>query len=784
LIVKIIGMRNLRKADLLTQTDCYVKLWLPTASCQEARTRTVRNSRNPVWNETFHFMIQREVKNILELTVCDEDTFTPDDQLLTVRFDVAKIQPGEKVQLNFEFNPEKQEELEVEFLLENIPGVSENIFTNGVLVSREVSCLEVRVDETKMKRSYRRRDLTFTMKGSHEEAQDVSIGPHGSWGGSKTAIFHYVKHGQPRLHVMLPKQCCFCGVCLACGCSLSLNWSIVADLLDVSSSTSRNGLQVTCLFLFLCSSCKNLDLRLGFGLCAEEQDFICKRKKVVAAALKNILQLDEDLQEDEVPVVAVMTTAGGVRSMTALCGSLLALQELGVLDCVSYISGLSATTWTMAKLYEDPNWSQKDLGGPVDDIRKHVIKSKLHCFSSDCMKYYEKELCERKQEGHKLSFTDLWGLFIYCMLHDQESTHKLSDQQLAVNQGQNPLPIYLSLNVKDDFSTLDFKEWTEFTPYEVGFLKYGAFVRSEDFGSEFFMGHLMKKIPESHICFLEGTWSNIFSHNFMDAVYLSGHSEHFWHRWTRDTKHDIEEQPDLPEKPHQQTTSLSIPEGCLSNTLREMMTERPVVSTYHNFLKGLQLHKKYLENENFCLWKDTVLDSSPNQLNDMGDYLKLIDTAFFINTSCPPILRPERKVDVILHLNYSGGSQTLPLDLFSEYCSEHRIPFPSTELSQEDRKHLKECYVFEDSAETPILVYFPLVCDTFQKYKAPNVERSATEMEEGRVDVSNCIGPYSTGLLTYTEENFNKLLNLCSYNIMNNKHLILQALRTAVERKK
>lgn len=52
--------------------------------------------------------------------------------------------------------------------------------------------------------------------------------------------------------------------------------------------------------LFLCSSCKNLDLRLGFDLCAEEQDFISKRKKVVAAALKNVLHLDEDLQEDEV----------------------------------------------------------------------------------------------------------------------------------------------------------------------------------------------------------------------------------------------------------------------------------------------------------------------------------------------------------------------------------------------------------------------------------------------------------------------------------------------------
>ncbi|NXJ96221.1 PA24E phospholipase, partial [Corythaixoides concolor] len=761
--VKIIRMRNLRKADLLSKTDCYVKLWLPTASCREGRTRTVRNCRNPVWNETFHFMIQSEVKNILELTVCDEDTFTPDDQLLTVRFDVAKIQPGEKVHLNFELNPENQEELEVEFLRENIPGVSENIITNGVLVSREVSCLEVHVNETKVKSPYTRRDFTFTMKGSYEETQAVSIGPRCRQGSSETTTFHYAKHSQPRLYMTLPKEHFFYGVCFACGriCKVPPKVAQLKRTLKCCHEEGESNPNLPasrCCCYFFCmpiTSVFNLVMNDSMTLCVEQ-----------------------------VPVVAVMTTAGGVRSMTAMFGSLLALQELGVLDCVSYISGLSATTWTMAKLYEDVNWSQKDLRGPAGDIRKHVIKSKLPCFSLDRMKYYEKELCERKQEGHKLSFTDLWGLFIDCMLHHQESTHKLSDQQLAVNKGQNPLPIYLSLNVKDDFSTLDFKEWVEFTPYEVGFLKYGAFVRSEDFGSEFFMGHLMKKIPESRICFLEGTWSNIFSQSFMDAVYLSGHSEAFWHRWTRGTEHDVEEHPALPKKSHEQTTCLSIPKGCLSNTLRETMTGRPVVSTYHNFLKGLQLHNKYLQNKSFCMWKDTVLDSSPNQLNEMDDYLKLVDTAFFINTSCPPILRPERKVDVILHLNYSGGSQTLPLDLFSEYCLEHGIPFPGTELSQEDREHLKECYVFKDSLEAPILAYFPLVCDTFQKYKAPNVERSPTEMEQGRVDVSNCISPYGTGLLTYTEENFNKLLNLCNYNVLNNKHLILQALRTAVERKK
>ncbi|KAM9190769.1 cytosolic phospholipase A2 epsilon-like [Mergus octosetaceus] len=786
LTVKIICMRNLRKADLLSQTDCYVKLWLPTASCQEARTRTVSNCRNPVWNETFHFMIQSEVKNILELTVCDEDTLTPDDQLLTVRFDVAKIQPGKKVQLNFVLNPENQEELEVEFLLDYIPGVSEKIITNGVLVSREVSCVEVQVDDKKIKSPYTRRDFTFTMKGSYEETQNVSTGPCCSKRDSHTPTFHYVKHSQPQLDMVLPKGRFYCGH----GSNrkekdVNIPLTMPLNSLDLGEKVTIVRGESYEVSVKEEHGYKNLDLRLGFDLCAEEKDFICKRKKIVAAALKNILELDEDLNEDEqVPVVAVVTTAGGVRSMTSMFGSLLALQELGVLDCASYVSGLSATTWTMAKLYEDANWSQKDLRGPVDGIRKHVMKSKLHCFSLDHLKYYEKELCERKQEGHKLSFTDLWGLFIDSMIHDEENTCKLSDQQLAVNQGQNPLPIYLSLNVKDNFSTLDFKEWVEFTPYEVGFLKYGAFVRSEDFGSEFFMGYRMKKIPESRICFLEGTWSNIFSQSFMDAVYLSGHSEDFWHRWTRDTEHEIEEHPALPKRSHEQTTSLSVPKGCLSNTLREMMTGRPVVSKYRNFIKGLQLHDKYLENESFCMWKDTVLDSSPNQLNEMGDYLKLVDTAFFINTSCPPILRPERKVDVILHLNYSGGSQTLPLDLFSEYCLEQGIPFPSTELSQEDREHLKECYVFKDSLEAPILVYFPLVCDTFQKYKAPDVERSPEEMEQGRVDVSNSVAPYGTGLLTYTEENFNKLLNLCHYNILNNKHLILQALQAAVERKK
>lgn len=46
----------------VSQADCYVSLWLPTATSERSRTKTVRNSDNPVWNETFYFRIQSQVK--------------------------------------------------------------------------------------------------------------------------------------------------------------------------------------------------------------------------------------------------------------------------------------------------------------------------------------------------------------------------------------------------------------------------------------------------------------------------------------------------------------------------------------------------------------------------------------------------------------------------------------------------------------------------------------------------------------------------------------------------
>uniref|UniRef100_A0A8D0HU99 Phospholipase A2 n=1 Tax=Sphenodon punctatus TaxID=8508 RepID=A0A8D0HU99_SPHPU len=613
LSVRIIQARNICWGDLVSASDCYVTLWLPSASNKLAKTKTISNSSNSVWNENFHFIIQP--LNILELKLYDEDIITKDDHLFTVVYDLAQVRPGETVHESF---------------------------TLSLVVRRNGRC---------------------------------------RWKG----------------HLI----------------SLSLY-----------------------------SSLEDLD------------EFLCKRKKVVADALEKILQLDHDLQADEVPVIAVTATGGSVRAMSSLYGHLLGLQKLNLLNCVTYIAGASGSTWTMRSLYEDTDWSHKDLMGPISKARKHVTKSKSSAFSLESLKHYDKELRQRAQEGHSISVTDVWSLIVDHMFHDE-----LSSQQEAVIQGQNALPIYLAINVKEDTqSTFEFKEWCEFSPYEVGFPKYGAFIRSDDLGSEFFMGRLMKKIPESRICYLEGSL-------LISFIIILTFWEHSW--WGK-------------------TSCLICPLEDVSNTVNGILTKRLLENQTSNFLKGIQLHKEYYQQREFVTWNDSQLDLSPNQLTPLEKELCLADAGYYINTSCLPLLRKERKVDLILSFDYNLLETCFQVRLFNLfiYCLEQGIPFPKIVLTEEDKKNPKECYLFadEENPDAPLVLHFPLVNSSFREYKAQGVRRGPVEMAEGKVELTS-LSPYKMTNLTYSEGDFDKMLKLSDYNVQNNSNLILQTIHKAMNRR-
>ena len=158
----------------------------------------------------------------------------------------------------------------------------------------------------------------------------------------------------------------------------------------------------------------------------------------------------------------------------------------------------------LANLYEDPEWSQKDLAGPIESLKTQVTKSKLGVLAPRQLLRYQQELAERARLGHPTCFTNLWSLINEALLHDevwggagagqggvakarapsgdgeqfwavggrrgprrpwhyvlipfpQPHDHKLSDQREALSRGQNPMPIYCALNTKEqNLTTFEF----------------------------------------------------------------------------------------------------------------------------------------------------------------------------------------------------------------------------------------------------------------------------------------------------------------------------------------
>ncbi|XP_078515772.1 cytosolic phospholipase A2 epsilon-like isoform X2 [Lissotriton helveticus] len=793
LTVRVIQARNIESGDLITAADCFVNLSMPSSTDRKFTTKTVSNSTGPYWGESFQFTIYGNIKHILHMSLMDEDMITKDDHLYTIYFDVGKLASDESVMKCFSLTPEGKEELEMEFRMTESTDPSEKITTNGVLVCRELSCLEIKVDKQRSAKTFNdNEELLLNVTGSYKPKAKTTL--HSSSRPVDTFLFHTVKNWDPELTatvdgIPLPDVSIFRSrkdsTTPESMVVLPLKTLTVGNKVNVALPASMNK---NVEFEVTVKDCpENLDMRLGYDLCQDERDFLHKRKKLVADALKEVLGVTCDIPEHEVPVIAVSTTGGGARAMTALYGTLSGLQKLNLLDAVSYITGASGSTWTMSKLYQDANWSKKDLAGPISDARKHMTKSKTSALSWDRLKYYYKEMDERSKLGHPSSFTDLWGLIIENMFYDGENHTTLSDQQKALNVGQNPLPLYLAMNVKDvEKSTVEFKEWCEFSPYEVGLIKYGAFIRPEHFDSEFFMGRLMKKLKESRICFLQGIWSNVFSINLLDAWFNAMSSESFWEEWIKEPLSVIDDEDQLLKKKRANLrTQVLSSSGVLADTLKGVLTNRPLAGEHHNFLNGFQIHETYHENKAFSAWKDTELDLLPDQLTPSADKLCLVDSAYYINASFPPLLRDERKVDIILAFDYGLGDKFKSVQQTCDYCTKQGLSFPKVAVPEEDKADPKECYVYHcaEVPDAPIVVHFPLVNDTFKKYKSPGVERTPTEMEDGDVHLSEKGSPYGILNMTYDERAFNQLLDLAEYNVMNNRDVLMQVIRTVMEKK-
>ncbi|KAJ5324968.1 hypothetical protein N7476_003568 [Penicillium atrosanguineum] len=244
-------------------------------------------------------------------------------------------------------------------------------------------------------------------------------------------------------------------------------------------------------------------VRVSGDLCAEEQAFRKKRQQHALKALASYLDIPvEDIHPDDVPVIAMCGSGGGLRALVAGTGSYLAAQESGLWDCVTYTAGVSGSCW-MQTLYHS-SITGRNFHKLVDHLKNrlgvHIAfpPAALNLLTTaPTNKYLLSGFIEKLKgdPGADFGLVDIYGLLLAARLMVprgelgvSDSDLKLSTQAANLYDGAHPLPIYTA--VRHEIPLLEAEhndetkgpnnpeeaireakkeawfQWFEFTPFE------------------------------------------------------------------------------------------------------------------------------------------------------------------------------------------------------------------------------------------------------------------------------------------------------------------------------
>ncbi|XP_069094424.1 cytosolic phospholipase A2 gamma-like isoform X5 [Pleurodeles waltl] len=498
-----------------------------------------------------------------------------------------------------------------------------------------------------------------------------------------------------------------------------------------------------------------------------------KRKKFIAECLRrNSIKCDLD----KVPCVALLGSGGGVRAMIALMGTLSELGRADLLDSIMYLCGVSGSTWCMSSVYEDINWS-KNIKKCEDKLIEYLNKP-----SQTPLSVWQK--IQLAIEEGVCSLTILWSYMVGNHMIKEINENNLSKHKGACENGANPYPIYAAVeksNIINDKKNAS-GTWFEFTPHDAGFIDYGAFVNTEVIGSQFNNGGLATTKAEQTICYLRGLWGSALANEYEIKAYIKDYISSWF-----TGKHEEEEEDDTKMElqclrscaeckmngSHHMLPPAATPPASPPVEGREMAYFRVqsfipslVSSAYEKMVIMAKLMKSLVSwqwgtTHNYLYKCNTTDNPVPKELAEK-EFINLIDAGLAINSAYPLVLRPERKVNLILSFDFSAGNPFETLKQTADYCKANKIPFPDIKVNKHEETKPSGCYVFK-GPNVPTVVHIPLF----------NTENCAGEIQKYR-------DTFSTFKPSYGKDNVEDLLKVSKRNVQNNKNKILGELRKAV----
>ncbi|KAH9855478.1 FabD/lysophospholipase-like protein [Lenzites betulinus] len=295
------------------------------------------------------------------------------------------------------------------------------------------------------------------------------------------------------------------------------------------------------------------EVRLGQDLCLAERVFLGERKRRMKASFARLMGVPEtEIDERDLPIVAIAGSGGGFRAMLNTLGSLTAAQKLGLLDCVAYTAGVSGSCWALGILYSGvAGASTPEAAAAHAKDRIQVSYLDMDTLDALVTPPTNSSGILRKAAGPTgtASLVDLYGTLLSSRLYIPSDITKLDPRHLSLHfyrknldNGALPLPILSAVQhvarpgkaeaIKDvadrkilsvdngsklplDHAQERLRQnirwlWYEFTPYEVGCDEIGAWIPSWSLGRRFRNGKNIERKPELSFTVLSGIFGSAF----------------------------------------------------------------------------------------------------------------------------------------------------------------------------------------------------------------------------------------------------------------------------------
>ncbi|XP_034450281.1 cytosolic phospholipase A2 beta-like [Hippoglossus hippoglossus] len=526
------------------------------------------------------------------------------------------------------------------------------------------------------------------------------------------------------------------------------------------------------------------------SLCAGEQDYVDRRKRVV---LESLNSLGINCSADWVPHIALLPSGGGQRAAVGLMGSLSQMEKDGLLDPLLYMGAVSGSTWSMSALYSDPQWTGNmdravsTMTGPGVEVEQALA------------------WLDKRSKEELFSLSDIWGVLTSVGIMKQMDLRHLSDE--ASRNATNPYPIYSAIEKGCLLDGPIEGKWFEVSPHEAGFTELGVFVETSLLGSKFQSGELQEQKPEMDMIELQGVLGCALAHDEVIREFIPpwlnvpGHIDRDADEYLR-VYNTLDKLVALIRSSTKDPTTLSelntlqkILEdkvNCNDSVLLESknMEERKkmfhhlslelleAVDTWSQRLGNGQCETSVIIKQVLPLIMKWEWGTTRNLLYQHEDappclgaeeIIHLVDAGLLINVAYPPFLGEKRDIDLIIVLEYSAGNMFETLTLARDYAAEVKKPFPKIDDQVlEEREWPKDCYVFEGKEKEPTIVYMPL----FNRRNCQDAKEVDAKMEE-----------FSTFQPPFSEAKIKFMLETAEANMKNNKELLLREINKAVLRR-